>query len=425
MHIVILGNSAAGLSGLEAFRKLDKISRVTVIAKENCRPYSKVLLPYYLREKISYENLFIRPAHYFETMDAKCIQAAASQLEVEERLVILDNGAAIAFDKILIATGASPTKPPIPGLAGEGICHLWTLDDVHRITPYLKEGNRIVVLGSGFVSLQAACAALTRGLKVTVVELLDRIMPRALDDRGAALLAHHLTQAGVDLRVRTVTRKVTKTEAGTYRLDFDDNNTLEADCILVGTGVKPNIDFLRNTPVETDNGIIVNGRMETSVSGIYAAGDVAQVPSWQGGGTVVHALWPTAIETGAAAGRSMASESETYAGSLNMNVTQMFDVTVASIGNFMGVDADETWIDQSLDDDQYLKIVLKNNIPIGATCVGSPKLVTTLGMLRPLIREKIRIAGRPETLRSILAKNISKHHHAFATGRLMHLDFND
>ena len=413
MQIVIVGNSAAGLSALETFRKHDQSATVTMIGQEEGRPYSKVLLPYYLRKKVPYENLFIRDADYYNRLNAKFVKGKVSRLLPEQRCVVLESGSLIAYDKLLIATGSSPAKPPIPGLSGEGIHHLWTLADVRRLAPYFQKGKHVVVLGSGFVSLQGACAARSQGMNVSVIELMQRIMPKALDDHGAEILASRLKNAGVDLRVETLTTAIERTEGEKYVVHCQDGSSLSADCIIVGTGVRPNIDFLAGTDAKIDAGIIVNEQMETSLPEVYAAGDVAQVPSFAGGEPVVHALWPTAIETGSVAGSCMALHKVRYNGSLNMNVTQMFDITVASMGKFMDGEGSESWIDDSLPQDQYLKIVLQQGRPIGATCVGSAELVSTLGMLRPLIRGKVRIAGKPGTMKAIMAQNISQHHQAF------------
>lgn len=413
MGIIIVGNSAAGLSALEAFRRIDRTSSVTVITKEGCRPYSRVLLPYYLREKISYENLFVRDEDYYEQYNARCVKGRVIKLLAAEKCVLLESGARIPYDKILVATGSSPVKPPIPGLSGEGVFHLWNIEDIEGLTPYFIKGGRVAVLGSGFVSLQGAWAALARGLDVTVVELMNRIMPKALDSHGAEMLTCRMREAGVDLRVDTSTTRVERTSDGDFRLYFNNGEVLRADFILVGTGVRPNIDFLEGTGIEIDEGVVVNGRMETSLAGVYAAGDVAQVPSCAGGKPVVHALWPTAVETGAAAGNSMALEKDVYKGSLNMNVTHMYGVTVASIGEFMPDEGADIWVDETLPPGQYLKIILTDGVPVGATCVGDADLVSTLGMLRPLIRERVRLGGDPERLKMIMAQKVSQYHRSF------------
>ena len=280
MNVVIIGNSAAGLSGLEAFRKHDQISQVTIIAKEGQKPYSKVLLPYYLRGKVPHEHLFVRGQDYYEQLNATCVNDTVIRLLVEQQCVQLADQTMLPYDKLLIATGSSPVKPPIPGLSGDGVHHLWTLADVGKLEPFYKKGNRVVVLGSGFVSLQGACAALSCGLNVSVIELANRIMPRALDERGANILASRMKEMGVDLRVNTLTTHIERSKDKKYILFFKDGRSLTADFIIVGTGVQPNIDFLEGTTIKIDAGIIVNERMETSLTGIYAAGDVAQVPSF-------------------------------------------------------------------------------------------------------------------------------------------------
>lgn len=413
MQIVIIGNSAAGMSALETLRKHDSSASVTVIASEGQRPYSKVLLPYFLRGKVPYDNLFIRKEDYYDRLHARFLLGEAVAVQPEKQTVRLEDGTDIFFDKLLIATGSSPTNPAVPGLSGKGIHHLWTIEDARELNSCFQRGKHVSVLGSGFVSLQGACAALSRGMQVTVVELMHRIMPKALDSHGAALLHSHMEKSGVKIRVNTSTTKVERTDNDKYLLHFSDGTSITSDFIIVGTGVRPNIGFLENTGIKIDAGIIVNRQMETSIPNIFAAGDVAQVPSFTGDKPVVHPLWPTAVETGQVAGSCMAGITTDYKGSLNMNVTQMFDLTVASMGDFQGASDCENWIDQTLPEDHYLKIVLKDGFPVGATCVGGADLVSTLGILRPLIREKVRLQDKSGMLKEIMAKNISQHHEAF------------
>ena len=413
MRIVIIGNSAAGLSGLEAFREINRQAHITLVTKESRRPYSKVLLPYYLRGKVPYNHLFIRDKEYYNRHNAVCIKGNAVQLLPDSQEVLLENTTRLTYDKLLIATGSSPVKPPIPGLSGKGIFHLWTLKDVTDMAPFFKSGKKVAVLGSGFVSLQGGWAALSKGLEVSIIELMDRIMPRALDDHSAELLTDHIKKSGADLHVNTLTEKVERLDDDRFKLHFKGGKTLVTDFIIVGTGVRPNISFTNGTGITIHDGIVVNERMETSLPGVYAAGDVAQVPSTFGGSPVVHALWPTAVETGRTAGTGMAGRKSSYQGSLNMNVTRMFNVTVASMGKFFDIEGGESWTDESLPKDQCLKIVLKNGVPVGAACIGSSELVSTLGMLRPLIRAKVNIHGEPRMLKALLAKNIAQYHRAF------------
>jgi nitrite reductase (NADH) large subunit len=413
MRIVIIGNSAAGLSALEAFRRIDHESSVTVISKESGRPYSRVLLPYFLRGKIPHSNLFIRDEDYFTRYNAECIQSRVVNVNPKKRQAVLKDGRILEYDRLLIATGSSPVRPPIPGLEGEGIYHLWSLDDAEALSPYFEKGGKVAVIGAGFISLQAAWAALYRGLDVCVVELMPRIMPKVVDDHCAQILTRKMKAMGVDLRLNTITGDIERTATGSFILHVKGGEPIAADFIIVGAGVRPNIDFLKDTDIEVEQGILVNNRMETSIPGIYAAGDVAQMPSALEAKLVVHALWPTAVKSGRIAGTNMAGEKAIFSGSLNMNVTQMFDITVASMGNFIETDGVETWSDDGIPNDQYLAILLKNGIPVGAVSAGSSELVSTLGQLQPLIREKIPVGSRPGKIESMVAQDLVQHHPAF------------
>jgi len=413
MRIVIIGNSAAGLSALEAFRKVDQESSVTVLSKETSRPYSRVLLPYYLRGRIPHSNLFIRDDNYFQEHDAECIKDRVIKVDPQSRQVMLEGGRTLEYDRLLIATGSSPVKPPIPGLEGEGIYHLWNRDDAEALAPYYEKGGKVVVIGAGFVSLQAAWAALYRGLEVCVVELMPRILSKVLDAHCAQMLTDRMEEMGVDVRVNTLTEKVERSADGTFILHIRGGESLTADFIVVGAGVRPNIDFLKDTEIKIEHGVLVNDRMETNIPGIYAAGDVAQLPSALGPEPVVHALWPTAVESGRFAGTNMAGEKAVYSGSLNMNVTQMFDMIVASMGDFIETDGVETWTDESIPENQYLKILLKNGIPMGAVSAGDSDLIATLGLLQPLIREKIHVGAGVGNLKALVAQNLVGHHQAF------------
>jgi len=413
MQIIIIGNSAAGLSGLEAFREVDRQSSVTVITRESEQPYSKVLLPYYLRGKVPYKNLFIRDKNYYNRLNAASLVKEVLQLQPEQRTILLNDGSSLPYDRLLIATGAAPVEPPIPGLSGEGVFHLWSLKDVAGLMPYFKKGKRVAVLGSGFVSLQGAWAALESGLNVSIIELMSRIMPTALDDHTADLLTAQIKKTGVDLRLNTVTDKIERTGDGKLVLHFRNGETLLTDFIIVGTGVRPNTSFTGGTGITIDAGIVVDRQMRTNLPAVYAAGDVAQVPSTFGGSPVIHALWPTAVETGRIAGYCMAGEKKSYQGSLNMNVTRMFNTTVASMGKFISSEKGQCWIDENLPEGQSLKILLEDGVPVGGVCIGSSDLVSTLGMLRPLIRGKVNIHGKPQMLRSLLARNIAQYHQAF------------
>ncbi|WP_053983643.1 NAD(P)/FAD-dependent oxidoreductase [Niameybacter massiliensis] len=402
MNIVIIGNSAAGLSALETVRKYDSTSKITIISKEGGLAYSRVLLPYFLRGKLSHDKLLIRNKAYYENNKVEYIEGNVTQIDAHNKNVILEGGNEVAYDKLLIATGSSAMSPPIPGINQEGIYHMWTKTDAEQLEPYYKAGNRVLVIGSGFVSLQAAWAAVVKDLKVTVVELADRIMPSVLDEHGANVLTESIRKNGVDLRLGTLTDRIEKQADGTFKVYLKEQEAVEVDFIIVGAGVRPNTQLIGESGVAVDRGILVDAYMQTNIPDIYSAGDVAQGPTTFGEKNVIHALWPTAIEMGKVAALNMLGIEYQYEGSLNMNVTQMYDKTVASIGKFTDNQVETIHIFEDDGKRGYLKVCYEGEYVVGACLVGSTEAVSLLGKLRPLIRNKVKVDTVPEKLEMFL-----------------------
>ena len=152
MHLVIIGNGAAGLSAISRFRAIDSDSKITLISAEAGTAYSRVLLPYYLRHKILYENLFIRRPEDYENLGVKTeLGARVSRVDPELRSLTLENGRTIGFDRLLVASGSRPILPPIEGLAGTNVHHLWTLQDSECLDTLFQPERRALILGSGFI----------------------------------------------------------------------------------------------------------------------------------------------------------------------------------------------------------------------------------------------------------------------------------
>jgi NADPH-dependent 2,4-dienoyl-CoA reductase/sulfur reductase-like enzyme len=245
VHVAIVGNSAAALSALESFRERDRTSPVTLVSDEPGPAYSRVLLPYFLRKKLSYEGLFIRQTDFYVRLGAEtAFGARVDGVDLSARRLEFADGRRVGFDQLLLATGSRPARPPIPGLDGPGIHHLWTLDDAVRLDPLLREGARVLVLGSGFVALQAAWAARQRGAHVTVVELEGQILPRVLDAAAARILLEQVQAHGVEVRTGTRTEGFEARLDGTVRVSAAGLAPIAVDAVIVATGARPNDGLL-------------------------------------------------------------------------------------------------------------------------------------------------------------------------------------
>ena len=389
MHVVIVGNSAAGLSALESFRRHDTSARVTIVSAETGRPYSRVILPYALRGRVAREGLFIRPEGYYVGLEADTVLGATvDRVDVSERRLQLADGGTLAFDRLLLAPGSRPFAPPIEGLAGPGVHGFWTLEDMIRLDEVLRPGVRLVVLGAGFIALQAAWAAHCRGATVSVVELEGRVLPRVLDEEAAALLTERIRCAGVQVVTEMCIAGVERschalccTASGAERY--------EADAVVVATGVRPNDHLLPEAVTGDGPGLAVGSSMETAVHGVFAAGDVARASDC-GGTTGVLALWPVAVAQGRVAGANLAGAGLTYEAGLSATVTEMFGVTVASVGRSEVAPGDHSIVLRDLTGIDYLKLVMNGDVPVGAVFLGGTNEVRLLGRLAAHVR-----AGRP------------------------------
>jgi nitrite reductase (NADH) large subunit len=408
MRAVIIGNSAAALAAAESFRRYDRSSELTLLSAEPGPAYSRVLLPYYLRGLLPRERLFIRDRADYQALGARTrFGSPVTRVDDRQRTLTV-GGDTLPWDRLLVATGARPVLPRVPDLEGPGIHTLWTLKDADGLLPELLPGRRAVFIGSGFVSLQAAWAASARGLRVTVLEALPRVLPKVLDEAGSAVLEAAMRAHGVDVRCAVGIERVGRSPTGTSArleaagaaplrvvLSCEDPN-LDADLVVVGAGVRPDLSFLAGTAVRCEaGGIPVDERMSTGVPGIYAAGDAALGPSVFGEAHAAHALWPTAVEQGKVAGTNMAGGARAYPGSLNMNVAEMFGLTVASMGRFLasGDPQEEAQVEQDPRAGRYLKLLYRGGVPLGAVVLGGPEDLAVLAALRPRIR-----AGRPARL---------------------------
>ncbi len=399
MRVAIVGNSAAALSALESFRERDLTSSVTLVSEEAGPAYSRVLLPYYLRRKLSYDGLFIRRMEDYARLRAATeFGARVERVDSATRQLEFADGRRLGFDRLLLATGSSPARPPIPGLDGPGVHTLWSLDDAVRLDPLFRDGARVMVLGSGFVALQAAWAATQRGLQVTVAELLDQILPRVLDATAARVLHEQLVAHGVDVRTGTRTDGLETDRRGMVRVSTRGASPFTVDAVIVATGARPNDGLLPECLEPGEPGVPVADTMETSVAGVFAAGDVTRGPTAAGGPREIHALWPTAVEQGRVAGANLAGAGVSYAGSLSMNVTEMFGLTVASLGRFVEGAGDDVFESRDLVGIRYLKLVSRAGVPVGAISLGEPEGAALLGRLRPFVRHKRLLPDLPAFL---------------------------
>ncbi len=395
MNYVVVGAGPAGVIAAETLRGCDADGSITVIGGESEAPYSRMAIPYLLAENIAEEGTHLRHgADHYGGLNITVRRDRVSKISPPDNQVTLKGGETLTYDRLLIATGARATRPPIPGMDLDGIESCWTLDDSRRIAAACDAGSNVVLMGAGFIGCIVLEALAARGVDLTVVEMEDRMLPRMMDDIGGAMIERWCESKGVTVMTKTKITGIAARDNG-FRLALDGGASLDADLVVCATGVTPYLDFLDGSGVETDHGILVDSHLETNVAGIYAAGDVAQGPDFSTGKQEVHAIQPTASSHGRIAALNMAGQETHYEGSLAMNVLNTLGLVSSSYGLWMGVDGGDRAVVADEAGSKYLRLEFDGDVLVGALALG---LTQHVGVLRGLIQTKVRLGDWKERL---------------------------
>lgn len=396
MNHVIIGAGPAGVVAAESLRRLQADATITLIGDEPEPPYSRMALPYFLIKQVPEAGTYLRKeAGHFAAANIDVRQDRVLAIDRAAGKVTLANGGSVDYDKLLIATGSSPVSPPIPGIDLPGVFSCWTLDDARNIASRAKPGAKVLLMGAGFIGCIILEALAKSGADLTVVEMEDRMVPRMMNDIAGGMIKSWCEDQGVHVHTSTKVTEIAKSGSG-FAVSLSTGDTIEADLIVSATGVRPNIDLVAGTGIETDHGILVNRNMQTNDPNIFAAGDVAQGRDFSTGEYSVQAIQPTATEHGQLCARNMAGHSGAiHRGSVNMNVLDTLGLISSSFGLWMGKDGGESGELLNRERYRYLNLQFDDDVLVGATSLG---LTEHVGVLRGLIQTKTRLGAWKDRL---------------------------
>lgn len=382
---VIIGSSAAGLSALEAIRKIDRQCPIILISKEVGPPYSRVALTHYIAGEIKFKGMRMRDGDYYGKMGVKALLGKeVVSLDTARKCVTLDDGSAISYDKLLIATGSKPLILPIEGTGRRGVYTCLSSADARKILRTADLTEEVVVIGAGLIGIQAADGLYRRGLQVSLVEKLPQVLPLMIDETAAGMAEAHLREKGIRVRTGQSAQKVLGKGPRVSGVALESGEIIPCQMVIMAAGVAPNVDFLQGSGVTVNRGILVDERQQTNIPGIYAAGDVAETVDLLSGERVVNAIWPEALFQGEIAGLNMAGVPATYQGSLAMNVTSFLGLSMASLGLW---EAPGSPYEVKAQTDKgrrtYRKLVFRDGKLVGAVLVGH---IEEAGVLHAMIR---------------------------------------
>lgn len=406
-HYLVVGASHAALEAITAirFHDPDPSHSITVLAREAHRPYSPTVLPYVVSGRARPERLALRPETWFaeHAVDAHYGDPLTT-LDPTAKIARTAAGAAWRYEKLLLATGATPRIPPVPGLDQVRFHVLRTLDDALGLRTASYQTRRAVVLGAGLVGLHAAENLAHAGASVTVVERLGQVLPGYLDAPASALVEASFRAHGISLCLgRSAASVAPGADGHGVVVTLDDGTLLPGDLLLVGTGVAPACGYLAGSGIATDAGILVDDTLRTSAADVWAAGDVAQARSFFGGLTgqaqAVGGILPDAVEQGRIAGMDMAGDPalKPYSGGVPINTYSFFGRQAISVGIGAAAVADETeragiTVHTQADAGRgtYCRLAFQENRLLGACTVDVP---IDAGVLWQLILRRVDLGS--------------------------------
>jgi phenylglyoxylate dehydrogenase epsilon subunit len=388
---LIAGASHAALAALHAIRMADRERTVTVIGRDEALPYSPTVLPYVVSGRSDPERVFLREEAYFARHRTDFRRGRRlARLDPARKFAELNDGSVLQFGKLLLATGARPVIPEIRGLDRVPYHVLRTLDDAVRLRGALADARHAVVLGAGLVGLHAAENLRRGGAQVTVIELQSQILPGYFDAEAAALISRAFEHAGVEIRTGARMTEVAAATTG-FLVTLDNGESLAGDLLLVSAGVAPVMDYLQDSTIARDRGILVDETMRTSAGDVWAAGDVAQAPSFYDAQPVLNGILPDAVEQGRVAGMAMADDParQGYRGAVPLNTYSYFGRHAVSVGSNVAPPAAKVVTKADATAERYLKIILDHGRLHGIFAINTP---LDAGVLWELVRRRTDLA---------------------------------
>ncbi|MET9351833.1 FAD-dependent oxidoreductase [Streptomyces sp. NPDC006617] len=311
---VIVGGGLAAGRAAEALRKHGHTGRLVVIGDERERPYVRPPLSKgYLLGEEERDSIFVHPADWYAHNDVELLLGTGVRaVDAGAGAVELDDGSRMSYSRLLLATGSSPRRLAVPGADFENVLYLRRVGDSERLKAAFTEGARIVVVGDGWIGLETAAAARTAGAEVTVLGHGELPLLKVLGREAAEVFARLHEEHGVRLRPGAEVERITGTGDRADGVLLADGTRLEADAVVVGVGITPNVRLAEEAGLEVRNGIVTDEHLRTSAPGIHAAGDVANAyhPFLDRHVRVEH--WANALNQPETAALSMLGEDAVY-----------------------------------------------------------------------------------------------------------------
>ena len=414
-HHVILGAGPAGVIAAETIRKHAPGDTITLVGDEPDAPYSRMAIPYLLIGNIDERGTYLRKSDsHFDELCITQVKAKVTRVDSAGKTVHLDNGKSLAFDKLLIATGSHPVRPPIAGMDLPGVHPCWTLEDARAIQALAQPGARVLQMGAGFIGCIIMESLAARGVKLSVVEMGDRMVPRMMGPVAGGMIRDWCEAKGVQVFTGTKVEAISQgaeqgllgklaaavglgsdDASGALQVRLSNGQTVEADLVISATGVRPAIGFLKDSGITCLQGVLTDEHLQTNVPGIYAAGDCAEAFDMVSGKTIVSAIQPNAAEQARVAALNMLGQKAVLKGVTQINVLDTLGLISTSFGNWEGVAGGQSAVLTDKAAGRHLSLQFKDDVMVGCNSVGWTEHV---GVMRGLVEGQVHLGDWKDRL---------------------------
>ncbi len=368
---VIVGAGQAGGQAAESLRREGFEGRIVLVGDEPHIPYQRPpLSKKFMAGELPLERVYFKPPEFFETANVELrLDTNVTHVNPGDKTITLCGGEPLAYDKLLLATGARVRTIDLPGADLSGIHYLRTIQDVEGIQGNFKEGASLVVVGGGYIGLEVAAVAVKRGIKVTVLEVADRVLQRVTSPEMSAFFEKVHTEEGTDIRVNT---GVTAFEGEGGKLTHvitGDGEKLAADFAVVGIGILPNVELALEAGLTVENGIVVDETGQTSDPDIYSVGDCANLPCEIVGRRIRLESVQNALDQAKVAAANMVGNVKTY-NEVPWFWSDQYELKLQMAGLNQGYD--QAVLRGNPDDRRFATFYLKDGVVIAVDAVNSP-----------------------------------------------------
>ncbi len=340
--IVVIGCGTAGAATTLMARKTSREAKITIIQDEPLPEYSRCGLPYTVNKKIpKLDDVIIHPVSFYT---GKLIQAdlrlntQAISLDSKKKKLTIQTADAnkdtLVYDALVFSTGARPSTPPIAGLDRAHVHRLHTYNDAKQLQTVARKGKKVAIIGAGLVGLETAEALHSLGLNITIIEFLDQVLPAMIDEEMGALVQERMEEEGVVTKLGCAAKEVTSSHVTISDRKTGKEEAVPADLVIVATGVRANSKLAADSGIKLGDrgGILVDNRMMTNITDIFAAGDCAEHIDLVTGQTIVSGLGSIALRQGEVAGINAAGGKAEISGVLLARTTHLFGLEIAGVG---------------------------------------------------------------------------------------------